>query len=140
WVYDTQLPPLPVLIWRNAALAVLAACATLALLAWRAGFRFGPRTARDLEARRQLMEHIDGVARFYQQHRSIDTLLEDLRGEIARAHEARGDGTNDLSASLAAQTGIAEDEIRWALDVRTNNREASFHRAVGILQRVRKAL
>lgn len=141
WLYDTELPALPVLIWRNAAPFVLGLLVLIVLIAWREGFRFGPRVARDAEPRRQLMEHIDGIARFFWQHRSSDKLLDALRDEVMSMHHVRADQrSNDLAASLAALTGVAEDEVRWALGARTEHNDTSFSRAVSILQRVRKAL
>lgn len=141
WLYDTELPALPVLIWRNAALFVLGVLALIVLIAWREGFRFGPRVTRVAERRRQLMEHIDGIAQFFWQHRSSDKLLDALREEVMSMHHVRADQrSNDLASSLATITGVAEEEVRWALGVRTERNDANFSRAVGILQRMRKAL
>ncbi|MEE9253600.1 MAG: DUF4350 domain-containing protein, partial [Pseudomonadales bacterium] len=141
WLYDTELPALPILVWRNAALVVLGMLALIALIAWRAAFRIGVPLAREADARRQLMEHIDGVARFYWQYGSSDKLLDELREEVMRVHRVRADRkSNDPVASLATLTGIAESDVRWALSVKAQNRDASFSRAVSILQKLRKAL
>ena len=58
---------------------MLGVLALIVLIAWREGFRFGPRVTRVAERRRQLMEHIDGIAQFFWQHRSSDKLLDALR-------------------------------------------------------------
>ena len=141
WLYDTELPALPILIWRNAALVVLGTLALIGLITWRAGFRFGPPLAREAQDRRQLMEHIDAVARFYWQYRSSDELLDELREEVMHVHRVGADqNSNDLAASLGALTGVAEADVRWALSVKIHHKDVSFVRAVSILQKLRKAI
>lgn len=141
WLYDTQLPALPVLVWRNAAFVVLGALLFIVLLAWRSGVRLGPAVMHAEGSRRQLMEHIEGVARFYWQHRSGDELLDELREEIMHLHRARTEhGSGDTFANLAAIADVAEEDVRWAFSVETEHRDATFHRAVTILQTLRKSL
>ncbi len=79
---NTELPALPVLIWRNYPLLVLAALLWLVMWVWYSAFR---RTAAEplaVSERRELMEQVTGVARFLFQQKSANTLLAAMRGEV----------------------------------------------------------
>ena len=80
-------------------------------------------------ARRELTEHIDGVARFYWQQNAGDRLLQPLRRLVLRG----GAPSDEVVAALASRSGIDAKRVRWALTEPVGNDSGSFLTATRIL-------
>lgn len=134
WLYNVNMPPLPLLILQTAPWTVALLSVALLIWLWRGFVRTRrPRLSAD-SARREVMEHVDARARFAWQHGRRDGLLAALRAEVA------GSRINATELSeLAAAAGVSEDAARAALSNSAPRRQDHFANEVRILQRLRKA-
>jgi hypothetical protein len=111
WLFNTEMEAFPVLVWaRFPVLVVLIACC-IALWVWRSAKRVQRVPAVPDPARRELVEHIDGVARFYWQQGQGVRLLEPLRRAVLRGAAP----TEERIMTLAERSGISRDRIKRAL-------------------------
>lgn len=129
WLHNVEVPPLPVAIWQRFPALVLVCLAWLALWVWHSGFRPLPPRAEAPAPRRQLVEQLDGSARFRWQQGLREQLLAPLRRRLAAP-----DGEAE-AVRLAAASGIPEGQVRWALTAVPANGQ-QFLRMVRTLQRL----
>jgi hypothetical protein len=111
--------PLPALLWRLAAPAIIFLLAALLALAWRHAPRFGPPLPPPTPVRRSLAEQIRANARFAWRTHSLEGLRNSARrslDEAAARHIAgyAGLDASQRAARLAAFTGIDATAIRAA--------------------------
>ena len=115
WLYNTEMPPLYRLIWQRWPVVVMLGIVLVALWVWRSGVRITRQSAEQDPARRELMEHVDGVARFLWQQRQADSLLEALRRSVLGSQAGNSAECERLIAGLSARSGVPVERIRWAL-------------------------
>jgi hypothetical protein len=113
--------PLPLLLWRLVAPAILFFVAALLALAWRHAPSFGPPLPRPSPLRRSLAEQIRANARFAWRTRSLGGLRTSARRSLdeAAARHIAGYGSLDASERaerLAELTGLDPAAIRAARD------------------------
>ena len=111
--------PLPALLWRLAAPAILFLLAALLAVAWRHAPRFGPPLPLPTPVRRSLAEQIRANARFAWRTRSLEGLRASARRSLdeAAARYIAGYGRLDASQRaerLAVFTGLDAAAIRAA--------------------------
>jgi hypothetical protein len=144
WVDRVSMPALPVLLWQQFPVAVLWLAAALAFWLWYAVVRPGPVRPLAPPTRRALLEHVDGVARFYWQQRASSALLAPLRRDVAarigRRARRIGAHTDDVMEAAAAACELPANEVRRALAAEPPARYEDFARAVRALQQLRKQL
>jgi hypothetical protein len=133
WLFNTEMPPLPFLLWQRfpEALVLLAIC--LAAWLWRVVPRRLPVAATAPEPRRSAREHVTGIARFMWQQRRGDILW-------AAAHDAADPRIKD-AAWLAQQTprlGASADALQELATRSPGRRETRFVSALRALQQLRK--
>jgi len=129
WLFNTEMRALPWLLWERWPVVAVTAFLWLALWLWRSSFRVQRMAAQPDPARRELMEHIDGVARFYWQQGDSDRLLAPLRRQVLR-------GANPTAAhvaDLAQRSRHSEARIRWALTGAPGKDSGGFVAAVRTL-------
>ncbi|HEX4151391.1 MAG TPA: DUF4350 domain-containing protein [Steroidobacteraceae bacterium] len=116
----TRATPLPVLLWRLAAPAILFLAGAVLLLLWRHLPRFGPPLRPDAPIRRSLAEQIRANARFAWRTRKLQSLRAAIRRALDEAAQKRIAGFALMSPSkqaqaLAAHTGLDAATINAAL-------------------------
>lgn len=121
WVVDHESrPPLLSVIWNAAAPAVLLFAAALALLLWRAGVRFGPRTRMPPAARRSVADQIRGTAAFVFSRDAATLHRVQLRAlEEAARRKLRDHDRLDRRAraeAIARLTALDADALARAMD------------------------
>jgi hypothetical protein len=119
--HPTTAVPLPLLLWRLAAPAILFLLAALLALAWRHAPSFGPPLPLPSPLRRSLAEQIRANARFAWRTRSLGGLRTSARRSLdeAAARHITGYGSLDTSQRaerLAELTGLDAAAIRAARD------------------------
>ncbi len=140
WLYNTEMPPLYRLIWQRWPIVVMLGIVLVALWVWRGGVRITRQSAEPDPARRELMEHIDGVARFLWQQGQADSLLEALRRSVLGSRLANSAESEKLIAGLSARSGVPVERIRWALFGTIGKDTSSLIAAVKQLQTLRTHL
>ncbi|MGH8479753.1 MAG: DUF4350 domain-containing protein [Gammaproteobacteria bacterium] len=146
WIIrDHDAPPLWAWLWKHAAPVVLAALVLLAVWLWGATRRFGPVLPDAAPERRSLVEHITASGRFIWQHGApgalITATVDALRQRIRARHPAwAGLAVGDLSAKLAAFTGLPEPAIARALAADPSSSGERFARDIETLESVRRRL
>lgn len=132
WVFDTEMEPLQTILWNRWPWLVAFAALWLLAWSWHAALRTRAPIPNTPANRRNVLEHIDGVARFYYQQGEHERLLDALR---ALCHL---DGAEVARISrLAEQLGETPDRIRWALTGEISGNSQEFTVAVQILQRIK---
>lgn len=146
WIIrNHDAPPLWVWLWKHAAPAVFAALVLLAVWLWGATRRFGPVLPDAAPERRSLVEHITASGRFLWQHGASGALMaavvQALRQRIRARHPAwAGLPVTDLSAKLAAFTGLPEPAIARAMSTDPPRSGERFARDIETLESVRRRL
>ena len=140
WLYNTEMPPLYRLIWQRWPIVVMLGIVLVALWVWRSGVRITRQSAEPDPARRELMEHVDGVARFLWQQGRADSLLEALRRSVLGSRLANSAESEKLIAGLSARSGVPVERIRWALFGTIGKDTSSLIAAVKQLQTLRTHL
>ena len=146
WIIrDHDAPPLWAWLWKYAAPVVLAVLALLAVWLWGATRRFGPIAPDTAAERRSLVEHITASGRFLWQHGASGALMaavvQALRQRIRARHPAlAGLPVTDLSAKLAALTGLPEPAIARALAADPPSSGERFAQDIETLESLRKGL
>lgn len=116
----SKATPLPALLWRLAAPALVFFAAAVALLIWRELPRFGPPAPVPLPIRRSLAEQIRAHARFAWRTRKLGSLSAAVRRALEEAAQrqivgyAAMDGRQRASA-LAARTGVDAEAMHALL-------------------------
>ena len=134
WLFNTQMESLPRLIWRHFPVPVVLVVCWVGLWLWRSGKRLQRIPPTPDPARRELTEHLDGVARFYWQQGEGSRLLQPLRDAVLRGSAP----TQQYIAALAERSGISEERIRWALTNSPGKDSRSFLAAARILHDLSK--
>ena len=111
WLFNTDMEPLPSLIWERFPVPVTLLGCWVALWVWRSAKRIARIPAAPDPARRELTEHLDGVGRFYWQQHADGRLLEPLRRAVLRGRAP----TAERIAALARRSDISEQRVRQAL-------------------------
>lgn len=129
WLFNTEMPALPVMIWQRWPIAVLLLALWTALWIWRNGYRQQRIPAAGDAARRELVEHIDGVSRFYWQQNAGESLISGLRTAVLRGARP----SERLVRELASRSGYSAERIRRALTGEPSKDPGSFLRTVRVL-------
>ncbi|MGQ0594610.1 MAG: DUF4350 domain-containing protein [Gammaproteobacteria bacterium] len=146
WIIrDHHAPPLWAWLWKHAAPVVLAALVLLAVWLWGATRRFGPLLPDAAPMRRSLVEHITASGRFLWQHGASGALIaatgNALRQRIRARHPAwAGLPVAELSAKLAAFTGLPEPAIARALVADPRSSGERFAQDIETLESLRRRL
>lgn len=133
WLFNTEMPPLPLLLWQRypEVLVLLVVC--IAAWLWRVVPRRMPIAATPTQPRRRVLEHVTGVARFMWQQRRGDLLWTAARD----AADPRIDDEVWL-AQQAPRIGTAPDELYEFAARPPARRETRFVGALRALQQLRK--
>lgn len=144
-IYDASFAPLWLLIWNNAAYAVLGGAGLLLIALWAAMPVFGPTIYSDKPVRRSIVEHIRAAGTFvWKQHGS-----KDLNDSAAKAilHEAEGrhPGISRLSKTKQAQliarlTGLDAQTVLDAISSGGQSHMREFTQHMETLHKIRKEL
>ena len=137
--------PLPVLLWRLSAPAILFLLATLLALAWRHAPPFGPPLPLPSPLRRSLAEQIRANARFAWRTGSLGGLRTSARRSLdeAAARHIAGYGSLDASERaerLAELTGLDPAAIRAARDEGAARRLNEERAAITLMEVCRRIL
>jgi len=137
--------PLPVLLWRLIAPAILFLLATLLALAWRHAPSFGPPLPLPSPLRRSLAEQIRANARFAWRTGSLGGLRTSARRSLdeAAARHIAGYGSLDASERaerLAELTGLDPAAIRAARDEGAARRLNEERAAITLMEVCRRIL
>lgn len=137
--------PLPVLLWRLIAPAILFLLATLLALAWRHAPPFGPPLPLPSPLRRSLAEQIRANARFAWRTGSLGGLRTSARRSLdeAAARHIAGYGSLDASERaerLAELTGLDPAAIRAARDEGAARRLNEERAAITLMEVCRRIL
>lgn len=121
WVANTSMPSLWEQLYRSFYLAVLLLGAALVAWLWHHSIRTQRPKGMIEPARREVMEHLEGVARFLWQQKHVDSLLKALRRKpmmlmgvmsIEQLAEECGLSTSVVSAALTSNPSSRTDEFR----------------------------
>ena len=140
WLYNTEMPPLYRLIWQRWPMVVMLGIVLVALWVWRSGYRITEKSAEQDPLRRELMEHVDGVARFLWQQGEADSLLEPLRRSVLGSVYGDRAEAEKLIAGLSVRSGLSIERIRWALFAKLGKDTSGIVQAVRQLQTLRAHL
>ncbi len=134
WIYNVDMPPILVLIWRNYSVAVLLLALMILLWLWQSVIRSRrPRLDPGL-SRREIAAHIQARARFAWQQGNGESLLVALRRDVA------GDTVTEKEINdLAEQSGMTTKEVQTLLTRPVPRRLDNFLRLVRKLQQLRRA-
>jgi hypothetical protein len=137
--------PLPVLLWRLIAPAILFLLAALVALAWRHAPPFGPPLPLPSPLRRSLAEQIRANARFAWRTHSLGGLRTSARRSLdeAAARHIAGYGSLDASERaerLAELTGLDPTAIRAARDEGAARRLNEERAAITLMEVCRRIL
>jgi len=136
WLANTEMDSLPVLLWQRFPLAIVLGVALLLLWAWRQGFRIMGEAAGPLSERRQLMEHVEGVARYRFRRGEADSLLAPLRAAVLA--DAPEGPRQSFVAELARRSRVRARALAQALFGSPGGDVHEFTEAVRILQMARR--
>jgi hypothetical protein len=144
WVDRVAMASLPQLLWQRFPVVLLALALVLLLFLWHLLVRPGPVLPTGQPARRALLDHVDGVARFFWQQRATAALLAPLQREVAdgiarRARHSGSDRERTLR-DLAVECGLTPGEAAQAVASMHTPRPQEFTRTVEILKLLRDAL
>lgn len=133
WLFNTEMPPLPLLLWQRYPDALLVLIVCIAAWLWRVVPRRVPVAAVLAQPRRRVLEHVTGIARFMWQQRRSDLLW-------AAAREAADVRIQDDGwlVQQAPCIGTSADELRELAARPPAAREARFIGALRALQQLRK--
>ncbi len=134
WLFNTEMPALPVLIWQRWPVAVALLFVWLLVWIWRSSFRLQRVTQPPDPARRELTEHLDGIGRFYWQQRAGDRLLAPIRRLVLRGALP----TDVLIADLAKRSGHHPERVRRALTESLDRDSGGFVQVVRTLYDLNK--
>lgn len=134
WIFDTEMEPLTTIIAQRWPWLVVLAALWLLAWCWHSALRLRAPSAQQAVERRNVMEHIDGIARFHYQQSDQNRLLQHLRRQCPI-------NINDPTAieGAAQDLGESPERIRWALATEISNNTNDFTAAVQLLQRLKIA-
>lgn len=129
WLFNTEMPALPIMLWQRWPVAVVLLGIWIAFWIWRSGYRQQRIPAPGEAARRELVEHIDGVARFYWQQDASEGLIAAMRTAVLRGVRP----SDRVVRELASRSDHSEERVRRALSGKTGRDPGSFLRTVRVL-------
>jgi len=136
WLSNTEMDALPILLWQRWPLAIILTFVLFGLWAWRGSTRVLTPGASERTKRRQLMEHIDGIARFRWQQRDATQLVHALRGEVLKGSSIKSRDGTELQ-TLARNAGVSLREAQRVLFDDLTDDSRDFTNTVKSLQRLR---
>jgi hypothetical protein len=136
WLANTEMEALPVLLWQRFPLAIVLGVVLVGLWAWRQGFRIAGAVAGPLPQRRQLMEHVEGVARYRFRRGEADSLLAPLRAAVLA--EAPENLQESFVPELARRSRVQVRALTRSLFGSPGSDVQEFTEAVRILQVARR--
>ena len=132
WFASTAMPPLWKMLWERFSLALVLFALALLIWCWHHSVRFGRPKAVLEEPRREVLEHLEGNARFLWQQHERDALLTALRQRPRALSERLG------VPALAEAAGIPENLVVQALAERAVRRTDEFRDLVRVLVRLNR--
>ncbi len=145
FVFQSDFPPLWLVIWQAAPYLVVTLAAALLLWLWAALPRFGPKVDPDDEDRRSINEHVSAAGSFAWRHEGSQALADSVVRALLHEAERRHPGIGRLpvekqAESLAHLTGLDAQTILDGLVGAGDNRPRDFTDNIQLLQTIRKAL
>ena len=142
---EREHPSLVSLIWQYGAPVVCLGLATLGLLLWRGGIRFGPLAPPDALMRRSLAEQIRGTGRFAFQHDAGESLHDATVRALEDAARRRVPGYGGLAPrhraeALADAGGVSGEVLAGALYYPGRRRPADVRGAIARLETIRRTI
>jgi hypothetical protein len=134
WLFNTEMPPLPLLLWERFPTALLLLAVCVGAWLWQVVPRRVPAAARSQQPRRRVREHVTGIARFMWQQRRGDLLW-------AAARDAADPRIRDEAwlAQQAPRIGTSPEALLELAKQPPPQREARFVGALRALQQLRKS-
>ena len=137
-------PSLLSLIWRHGAPVVMLSLATIALILWRGGIRFGPLAAATETGRRSLAEQIRGTGEFVLHHSDGDALHAASARALEEAARGRIPAYSRLSrkqraAALGRHTGLDGNALMSAIDNASKRRVNELRNTIALLEAGRRS-
>lgn len=119
-IYDSAVPDLATLLWRQAPLAIVAGALLILLGLWTLGARLGPLHGEPPRAQRNLLAHLVAAGGFLWRHGRGQVHLGAARRRVERAWLRRHPRLRALGPParahwLAQRTGLPTDAIMTAL-------------------------
>ena len=141
----TRAAPLPVLLWRLAAPAIVFLLAALALVVWRHLPRFGPPLRPPALIRRSLAEQLRAQARFASRTQKLGSLRAAIRRALDEAAQRQIAGyalmgPSQQAQALAASTGIDAALVDAALSSDAGGGLNEHRAAITLLEACRRIL
>ena len=135
-LFDTEMPNLVTILWQRYTIAIGILLVLLVMWIWRGG-RVRAVPIQDGGPRRSLLEQVRGVARFHWQQGDVQHLMADLRDSVLGGREWQNDAARrEWLDGLSARTGIAQDDLRWALEAHMPRDVQKVKQAVRILMMI----
>ena len=139
-MFNTDIEPLHLLIWKHWPVAVFLAFIWLALWLWRSAYRSTRIESENPSERREVMEHIDGMSRFLYQQNELQLLLSGLRADCFNGNPKEPKNQERLAQEIsrwAQLLNINEKRIHWALTADIGRDGNALTKAVALLQKIR---
>ena len=119
-LYSSQMPTLPLLLWRNAPYLVISGCLWSVLLVWWLTYRSGPILIQANAQRRDLLEHLQAASEYLWKQEWAGSLQKRTREQVEkrwlRSHpHLQRMARPERCAWLAQRTGLSAESIREAL-------------------------
>lgn len=141
WLANTEIEPIYALIWQHWPIAVCLAFLWLAMWLWRGAYRHARIEHEEVAPRREVLEHITGMARFLHQQGELDALLSGLRRQCVPG-DPHDDGLQTRYAQHIEQWALQLNKnpalIRWALFGKVSKDPNDLSKAVTLLQKIKK--
>lgn len=141
WLRNTEIEPITELIWQNWPIAVGLAGLWLVLWLWRSAYRSTRIELEEVVPRREILEHITGMARFLHQQGELDALLSGLRRDCLAgdpADERWRTQYADRIHQWSVELNTTDELVRWALFGRVSSDPVNLSKAVVLLQKIRE--
>ena len=141
FLYSSDMPSLPVLLWQRFPFLVSCALILLLLGGWRlAGGRSGPLLASRASERRNLLEHVEATAQYGWRTNRSQQLFISNRDTIEQAWRKRHPGLNSMEKIarctwIGEKSGLAASTVERVL-YGEFTAEEDFIRASSVLQRL----
>jgi hypothetical protein len=144
-LYDSQMPSIFVLLWRNAPELSITLFLIIVFSLWYFGQRFGPIVELSTTARRSFSEHLLASGEYLWRMKKITTTLEVLRKDLFKRlqNNAQQQVLTDrkgICKFLAQNHSYTEQEIFHALYSQNSFNEQEFITLIRLLQQLREKL
>ena len=119
-LYDSGIPWLGALLWRQAPFAAISFLCLIGLFLWNLGGRLGPLLPSATGDRRDLLAHLQASADFLWRHRQTARLTEVTRERVDHAWIRRHPAVRDMdhearAAWIARRAGIEPGQVQQTL-------------------------